>query len=91
LTISDGSLSEDLYAALGTLIRIDPRAFLEELREHRRLVTRLDALVGNFGPDYVDKADAREREKHLRIKALQSVTDPSLSNLREQCVNALKQ
>jgi len=50
-TIADGAFQEDLGADLGKLIVINPKLFLQELKNHRHLVVSLDGLVGNYGEE----------------------------------------
>ena len=89
-TFGDAAFSEELDIILGTLIRINPKLFLEELYTHRNLVSRLDALVGNFGPEYYGPDKAVRLETSLRIKALKQVTDPKLVEVRDECIVLLE-
>ncbi len=75
--IADGAFSQWLDIILGNLIRIYPELFLEELVKYEEII-RLDSLVGNFGPIYVDKMKAHELESRLRIESLKTVK-------REEC------
>lgn len=87
---SDGHYSETLDIILGRLIRIDPVMFLEELRDHRKEVVRLDALLGNQGNPYIDRFGAKRYETEERISALESVTIPGLREIRDECLIELK-
>ncbi len=89
-SISDGGFSSALCMILGSLIRINPKLFLQELKRHRSIIIRLDALVGNFGTEYVDKMKAHDLESKLRIEALKNVLDPNLTNTKNECIAALK-
>lgn len=90
-SISDGEFGEYLDIILGALIRINARLFLQELLHNRPLVPELDGLVGNFGPGYYVYTDEAERlETSLRIKALKSVQDSSLINIRNECIKQLE-
>ena len=89
-TWADGACGEELDIILGTLIRINPKLFLEELYTHRNLVSRLDALVGNFGPEYCGRDKAERLEASLRIKALKQVTDPKLVEVHDECIGLLE-
>ena len=86
---SDGHYSETLDIMLGRLIRIDPVLFLQELVASRR-VKRLDSLLGNLGPQFVDRFQAGEYETEERTKALQSVQAPELRRVRDECVLVLQ-
>ncbi len=88
-SIADGGFSEDLSIVLGTLIRIDPKLFLEELRNAKPQVQRLGPLLANEGAVYVDRMRAQCLENQLRIESLESVKDPSLDNIRNKCIEVL--
>jgi hypothetical protein len=88
-TIADGAFAEDLDILLGRLIRIDPTLFVRQLKEYGK-VNRLDGLVGNLGDAYVDRFDAQRLEIKKRIRALESVSDPALKELADQCIKELK-
>lgn len=87
---ADGSYAEKLDEILGNLIRINPHLFLKYLNRHRKRIVRLDALVSNFGPQYVDRYDAELLEAKLRIESLQKVHDKELIKLQNECINQLK-
>ena len=87
---SDGHYSEMLDAMLGRLIRIDPKLFLQELKRHRSQVSRLDSLLGQHGRPYIDRHRARSYEDEQRIAALMTIADPSLKDIRDECVGMLK-
>lgn len=89
-SIADGSFAEALDILLGALIRINPRLFLEELSNNRPLVLRLDSLVGNTGPEYVDRSQADRLEMSLRVRALERVKGRSLRKTRDECIRALE-
>ena len=88
---TDASLSEHLDVALGQVIRIDPKLFLAQLYQNRARVPRMDALLLNLGSPYVDKADAQQLEKVLRIEAIESVHDSALVQIRSECLSAMKE
>lgn len=90
ITIADGGFREDLYIMLGQLIRIDPEMFLRELKEAEELVGRLEWLVRIYGDIYVDRFDAKRLETERRKRALKSVSDPALKDIRDRCINALE-
>ena len=87
--ISDGALSESLDAALGDLIRINPRMFLEELlgcpnRDH---IKEIGYPVTSGGLYYVGQWPQVEKyELEMRLKALETVKDPGLQEIRDICV-----
>jgi hypothetical protein len=45
--------------------------------------------VSFMGASYVDKPEARERERTLRRKALESVADPALAPAKHRCLEQL--
>ena len=75
---------------LGTLIRIDPQLFLEELKNAKPEVQRLSPLLANEGAVYVDRMRAQCLENQLRIASLEGVTESSLKNIRNICIEVLK-
>ncbi len=89
-SVSDGHFGEELAIMLGTLIRRNPTLFLQEFKIHRDIVTRVDALVGNLGPQFVDQLDAQRKEIHRRITALRSVQDSSLAGVQAECIEQLE-
>jgi hypothetical protein len=90
LKIADGHYGEMLSESLGGLIRPNPKMFLQHFARHQKSVVRLDALVGNFGVNYIDSLEAQRYEVEMRIKALKSVSDPKLRAARELCIAELQ-
>jgi len=88
-SIADGGFSEDLDIMLGTLVRIDPKLFLEELSSAKPEVQQLDHLLANEGAIYVDRMDAQCLENQLRIKSLESIKDTSLKKIKYRCIETL--
>jgi hypothetical protein len=86
-SIADGAFTEELNIMLGTLIRIDPKLFLEELNLANPVDNLWNDLLGNFGPEFVDRFKAQSLEIKLRIHSLKSVTEPSLIKIRDKCIN----
>jgi hypothetical protein len=89
-TISYGTLEVGLNKIIGSLIAFNPRLFLEELAAHRDLFLSLDPILGSFLRDIPDDLVARNQEKNLRIKSLESVEDKSLRSLRNECIKIIK-
>lgn len=87
-TRSDGAVSEYIDIVLGSTIRKYPQLFLEELKRAEKNV-RLDALVGNTGPDLVDRFDEQAVELKSRRAALRTVREASLIEVREACIREL--
>jgi hypothetical protein len=88
--LTDGSYTETMDIILGSLIRINAKLFLETLCSYRNKIARLDALVGNLGPQYIDRYEAQKLEAKLRIEALSKICDPKLNKLRDECIKSLE-
>jgi hypothetical protein len=89
-TISYGTLEVGLNKIIGNLIAFNPRLFLEELAANRDLFLSLDPILGSFLREIPEDTAARELEKNLRIKSLQSVEDKPLKSLRNECIKIIK-
>jgi len=89
-TISYGAFEVGLNKILGSLIAFNPRLFLEELGAHRDLFPSLETVLGSYLRDIPNDAVARDLEKKLRIKSLESVEDKPLKSLRNECIKILK-
>ena len=101
INISDGATTETICFALGELIPEHPRLFLQKLLAHEAnldedmagsivgMVTELGWIpeAGNDQAKY--KQIYNERIKG-RIKALKSVDDPDLREIRDRCLARLK-
>jgi len=73
-----------------SLIRIQPRSFLTEFQNHLKLVRIQDILDGNFGLEMIGKADLKYLQTLKKIEALKSVTDESLTEIKNLCVRFLE-
>ncbi len=89
-TIAYGGFEVNLNKIMGNLIAFNPRIFLEELGANRDLFPNLETLLGSFLRDTASDAVARDLEKKLRIKSLESVEEKSLKSLRSECIKILK-
>lgn len=89
-TISYGTFEIALNKIIGNLIAFNPRLFLEELTAHRDLFLSLDPILGSFLREIPNDPVARDLEKKLRIKSLESVGDKPLKSLRNECIKILK-
>jgi hypothetical protein len=87
--ISDGHNSELIYRALGALIVEKPRLFLLCLKENLQYVMRLDALLGNLGPQYVDAPERQLAELRRRREAISSVEDESVALIQKKVLHEL--
>lgn len=89
-TISYGTFEVALNKIIGNLIAFNPRLFLEELAAHRDLFPSLDQILSSFVRDIPNDPVARDLEKKLRIKSLETVEDKPLKSLRNECIKILK-
>ncbi len=89
-TISFGTMEVSLNKIIGNLISFYPALFLQELDIHRELFILLDPILGSYLSDASLDASARELEKNLRVKSLESVEDKAYKNLRSECIKILK-
>jgi hypothetical protein len=89
-TISYGVFEAGLNKILGSLIAFNPRIFLTELATHRELLPSLDPILGSYLKDIPDDPVARDLERKMRIKSLESVDDKELKSLRNECIKILK-
>jgi hypothetical protein len=85
---SDGAVSEYIDIVLGGTIREYPQVFLEELCRANSNI-RLDALLGNTGPDLVDRFEEQAVELKRRKAALRTVREASLIEVRDACIREL--
>jgi hypothetical protein len=89
-TISYGAFEVALNKILGSLIAFNPRMFLEELEVQRGLFPSLEPILGSYLRDIPNDEVARELERNLRIKALESVLEKPLKPIRNECIKILK-
>lgn len=100
LNISDGAYSETILYGLGTFITINPRLFLQKVIAHQpgsmHYLNNMLRMVAEFGeiPEAGGDSDKYDKIYHdrisERIKALESVPDPDLADLRDACISKLK-
>ena len=94
LLSSDGNNAEEWDIQIGKLIKTHPTNFLKSLNTYRSKIKRIDSLVGNFGPEIVDKMEAQKTEANLRISALKKAqaksTDKSIVSLADECISELR-
>jgi hypothetical protein len=86
---ADGAVAESVDIVLGSIIESHPRLFLQELQRSGNFV-RLDSLLGNLGPKYVDRMKAQSRELGKRAAALRKVSDPAVRETRDRCIIQLR-
>jgi hypothetical protein len=89
-TIAYGGFEVNLSKIMGNLIAFNPRIFLEEMVANRDLFPNLEPLLGSFLRDTANDPVARDLEKKLRIKSLESVEEKGLKSIRSECIKVLK-
>jgi len=102
-TLADGGFAEQLSDMLGQLIRIDPKLFLAEIGDFpwpddyekfkdwlRQGNIVCDGGILSLNRENVDETAIRE-ELEMRIKALNTVTENGLAELRDICITAIKE
>ncbi len=82
--LADGTSGEILELILGDLIPINPKLYLEELKAHKNtyFVKNIGPPLQNFG--WIDSNEELENRIILRIKALESVKDKELIEIRDE-------
>lgn len=86
---ADGAVAECADIALGGTICRFPQLFLEELALSRR-VRRLDCLLGNLGPDFVDNFERQRVELMKRKAALAPICSGSFETVGNRCIEILE-
>jgi hypothetical protein len=87
---ADGGLLEELTAMLGQSIRPQPEMFLRQLGALKPDTKLLKSILLNTSEEYVDRESARIFEIEMRKKALQSVADKSVVDIKAKCLNILQ-
>ena len=72
MTIADGDFAESLDDILGSIIRTDPRLFLQELQNHHSLIRDLEGLLNSGGDDSTNRKSDWKKEHQERVKAFQT-------------------
>lgn len=88
-----GEFDENLDILLDSLIYSDPQLYLEELLNCRQWVggqREIGDLVTFLGGTFADQPAQSEKEYNLRMLALQRVTKPDLKNIRNGCIEAIR-
>jgi len=94
VAVTEAPISESLDVMIGNLIPIDATVFLKELLRWRtQLQPRtLGQLVGTLGKEYADQGHAVVcAEIQRRIDALLAVSEETLREARDRCVDELRQ
>jgi hypothetical protein len=90
LSITDAYMTEAICQELGLVLRVNPHAFLKGLKRNYQFKHLKDAIVGDFGI-FTTSDQAAEYERQYRIKALESVTDKDLVEIKKECLKILKE
>jgi hypothetical protein len=98
-TIADGAFAEYLDSILGDLIRMDPKMFLEEIKEFPWPEDYPIDFMEWLSRGYVlcngrifngESVSDERRELELRIKALETVKDVNLAGFRDECIEIIR-
>jgi hypothetical protein len=100
INISDGAFAEILFPGLGRAIPDHPRLFLQKLRTNlnKEDFDLLDGIlyplslgeIPENDPDHVKYKELRNARIEVRIKALKTVQDVELRELRDRCILILE-
>jgi len=88
--IIGGTYSVNLDVMIAHFARVNPKMFLEELKKHRHLVTPNQAIEGSWGLEYIGRANLRYLKLKNTMNALNTVNDPDLKEIRDECINTLR-
>jgi hypothetical protein len=86
---TDGGLLGDVLSILGKTTRIYPAEFLREAGDFGLKSSLLRSVLLNPGLEYTDRIQAGAYELAQRRLAMQSVSDPALLPLRNECLTIL--
>lgn len=90
--LTDASTTVDLFASVGTIIKIEPVFFLSVLKKYE--VTNKYVIEGMATgkplEKFVDNIEGQIAENKERIRALETVKKEDLIELRNQCITILK-
>ena len=88
---AQGGLLEELTILLSRAIRPRPEFFLKEMSVLQPKREALKDVLLMPGEEYVDRLTAKKYETKMRLKALTSVNDKKLTDMRNKCLEILKQ
>lgn len=87
---SHGGLREELATILGHTIRVYPDLFLARMQELNPEEEVLESILLTPGTEYADRTYAKRYEIYMRKIALTEVSDISLKDIRESCLELIK-
>jgi len=86
-----GAVLEELEEMLTKLLVKKPRLFLMLLKKYKSRFDYYEYPLFIFGQELVDAPAEQHRQVYRdRIKALKSVKDPELDDIKEECIKLLK-
>jgi hypothetical protein len=91
LPFLDGELAENMSISLGQTITKSPEFFLIQLQKHSSSMYLLGSLIGNLGPEYVDKLEKQILILKQRRAAVRTVINLSLEKIKKLVVKELSQ
>ena len=87
---SDDGLLGELVTILGNTIRVAPEFFLTQMADLNPRENILQAILLSPGTEYTDRTYAQRYEIYMRKMALTGVSDISLKDIRETCLELIE-
>lgn len=87
---ADGGLFEDIVVILAQTIRVHPEFFLKEMSELNPEKDVLRSILMTPGLEYTDRSYARRYELYMRRMALTDVSNLSLKDFRDTCLELIE-
>ena len=92
--IGYSDVMEELDVSFGKLLKSKPnlglKLLLEAINSSPQIRFDLGTAIGALGDDYVDKTNRQIIEIKERIKALETVKDSALKEIKVKCITELK-
>jgi hypothetical protein len=85
------SESEAIENSLGLSATVEPQFFLELIRKYKVPAAVFERLVDQTSVESIDRLLVQRDELRSRIRALSTVRDPGLSQLRDQAISLTQQ
>lgn len=86
---TDGGASEEIMIILGDSLRENPLAFLTVAKKHQKLLNSLDFLAPAIITRYEVGSSLEASELKLRLKALESVDEPGLFEIKRAFIDEI--
>lgn len=90
LPIVNGAMFEDIARELGVLADNEPQIFLEEANRHPLTENQFRSVIRMMSEDVIDNMPRRNAAFQRRIKALSSVKDTHLGEVRDRAISLLQ-